>query len=721
MAKEEEKKPPQGMLLEAVFASEAIDSSGEIAKIDGMDITDLEEGLAEVNFEHKGGGSDAGSSGLDWVGRVVYAKKIFSEKDCSNERQLDFWRELELPYLYGIVRLYDAAGHAGAQALAAIIRDHNANKERQIWRWSVEGTTTSVSPDKKILKETIVRAIALTRRPCNKSAETRVIRDPQAPEGYETSPVKVEKDWLEGVLERSEHIHPERRTLSSTVLDYDPVMKAEDLQKTITAGSYNAAPSTLTGGAALQVEDPSLKLRRWSQMARKSLESWDGKADLKAHLKHELPEASSEFVDRFTDLVNKYQVGKKNSMLKAEPLLSPHETLVRKFENWTVSLNKAAADFKAEKEQAKAVVKPPMEIHFRGRRVRPGKATFQGKQVALLHGDEKHLYGVPMEKLHSFRAEDLLKLPRKAEQIGFTVDKYPAPVNVKPVVDAAVHGTHFNTTAKQNSLIHGLDLSKIGTAPKSASGYGVNEQHMNWHTGPKGKVVVKADAEENPFGQADREALFHNLAHNFFGLGEHVPTVAHFAHPHTGVSHVAIEQVKGEHPATDLTGNLKDPQQRQALIEAGNTGKLDKMAMMDAITGVGDRHEFNWMMDRSGKPMLIDHGSAFEQAQAPSDYWHKYHIARDGVDSSNWTYEPLHPSAKEWINGLDPAKLQAQMQKHGAPEDITGMIVDRLTNLKNALAVKPELSKFEADEIGGGHAIAPKSSLEERFPTKKVG
>ena len=43
-----------GMLIDGIFASEAIDSSGEILDVKGADITDFEDGKGVLNFEHRG-------------------------------------------------------------------------------------------------------------------------------------------------------------------------------------------------------------------------------------------------------------------------------------------------------------------------------------------------------------------------------------------------------------------------------------------------------------------------------------------------------------------------------------------------------------------------------------------------------------------------------------------------------------------------------------------
>src|ERR1051325_9606994 len=95
-----------GMIFDGVLGSEAIDSSGEVLSVKGADISDVEKGTLLLNWEHIP--EDKSSATL--VGKVISAKKIFSEADCDNERQRMYWREMQLPFIYGICRLYDGAG-----------------------------------------------------------------------------------------------------------------------------------------------------------------------------------------------------------------------------------------------------------------------------------------------------------------------------------------------------------------------------------------------------------------------------------------------------------------------------------------------------------------------------------------------------------------------------------------------------------------------------------
>ena len=90
----------KGTLIHGCAASENIDSAGEIVSIAGLDISSFENG-GPINYEHK---SDLPAQ---IVGRVIKAKKIFSEADCEDDLQLSFWNRCGVPFLYIIGQLLD--------------------------------------------------------------------------------------------------------------------------------------------------------------------------------------------------------------------------------------------------------------------------------------------------------------------------------------------------------------------------------------------------------------------------------------------------------------------------------------------------------------------------------------------------------------------------------------------------------------------------------------
>jgi GGDEF domain-containing protein len=306
-----------GMLIDGVLGSEAIDSSGEVLDVEGADISDVENGTLLLNWEHQPGEQGPGTL----VGKVIAAKKIYSASDCDNERQRKYWDDIQLPFIYGVMRLYDGAGHPEAQRIAAIIRDHVANDEMVVCRFSVEGSTLSKEGNR--LKESVIRRVAVTVKPCNRTANSGLIEDPNAPDGFEKTHAKEKtKDLLDLdlVAEKSEAEHPLFMRLGGTSeVACNPVVEEAGLTKAYTAGVASGAPGTLTGGAALgreeigRTKDKILALVR-EHGGRHTFSKDEFRAAL---VKMNLPEASDEFLDHFVNVAEDYHV-KRSQLSKKE-------------------------------------------------------------------------------------------------------------------------------------------------------------------------------------------------------------------------------------------------------------------------------------------------------------------------------------------------------------------------------------------------------------------
>jgi diguanylate cyclase (GGDEF)-like protein len=329
-----QKKPSTGMLVDGVFASEAIDSSGEIVSISGMDISTMEDGGGIINYEHKG--EDDGGFGKETVGKVVFVRKIFKESDCEDDRQHDYYKKLKgIPFLYGVARLFDGAGHEGARALAAAIRDHVANNEPILLRWSIEGTTTKKDGNK--IASSIAKRCALTWKPCNKTCDSGLVSDPNAPDGFsiqkaEAQFVDPEFAPLGAGFEMECNPCMDKKTeaslsLLSTAMKLKVLVKARRMEKATSAGNYDVAPSNLTGGAALQRESVST-IRNTAKAALRDY-GWEKpfrRSEFRSFAKAKLPEVSEEFLDHFADIAEAYSVKKTTGLAKKEPGEKPAKT-----------------------------------------------------------------------------------------------------------------------------------------------------------------------------------------------------------------------------------------------------------------------------------------------------------------------------------------------------------------------------------------------------------
>lgn len=340
-----------GMLIQGILGSQALDRSGEMLDVEGADVSDVKLGRVSLNWEHKSD-KDEGATAADVVGRIIYVKKIFKESDCENDQQLKFWESIRLPFIYGIGRLFDAAGHKGAQELAAIIRDCHVNNEPILVGFSVEGTKLEVVSGH--IKSSILRACAITIKPCNATSIMTLIADPNAPDGFEqeTSAVSDVKDDLEKLVAVEKAEIMRANLLSSTESSINPFLG--DLQddsvkksmktllkyklfKALTAGGMDTAPSTLTGHQALakEVVVTEDQKKKAIEIAKRHKGIFN-KAEFMQTLKSEMPEVSDEFVEHFTDIVADIKVKKDGKSFE----------LIIKMEALSVDLKKAAQDTK---------------------------------------------------------------------------------------------------------------------------------------------------------------------------------------------------------------------------------------------------------------------------------------------------------------------------------------------------------------------------------------
>lgn len=839
-----------GMLIDGIAASQAIDSSGEILDIEGCDISTLDtEGV--VNWEHRGEDAN-GHSSQDIVGKVVFAKKIFKRDDCKTDRQRKYWDLYEVSYIYIIARLYDAAGHAGAQGMAAQIRDHLANGEQPLVRFSIEGTTLKTSEDKKVLKESIARRVAATIKPCNRSAISGVLADPNAPEGFSKDP--------EGVLgalkvAKTENEHPRYRSLGGSVgVIGNPFLEAADIEqaesllkgwpkddkenlenakgflnepaaqdnileqgnnsfeevvpdktlgsasgkfayghregepfnqlkhnqaldqtvhlleqngdydanwmrygewdtqhknswlwlhdvkhtnafwdgidklstlnansqlfaagnpinKALTAGSYNGAPGSLVGGAALQVEDENLRKRRFA-VAKAALRDYDHvkHGDFKTYLKAEMPEASNEFIDVFTDAVDKFKVNKKSEFLGK----SEQQRLVTKLETLNIELRKTV------RSARERFANKQTSIKWQGNTIRPGKARHaptgddsEGfNDYAVIGWDNNNHHLVDSDKFESgnWTASDIKKVP--FTDPGMYIHIPATVINSANVTDSQLHGNYpqFNRNQKQKDLIHGINLS---SARNSDENSGASFETNYWADHPSGNEVFmkglndRHEAETmgteitRAFPNSKREVLFHNVANDFFGLGEHVPTTSLMQHPRSGGLYSVINGVPGFNHAEasygkggELTSENEDDYERLFNIQE-NTGKLDKMALMDLVMGNKDRHLGNWGFGTDNQMHLIDNGlildpsfkSYFDNRNNISypSYLRMFNDSKDqamGRTYGTSLKEPIHPEALKWLNTLDGNKLNQYLTEHGVPPNMIAGALFRLNKAK---------------------------------------
>lgn len=149
--------------IDMIAGSQLRDTQGEMLSVEGADISELEAGRGRFNDNH-------GKGFFNSIGRVTYAKKIFSEDDCDNDRQRYYWEKVKSPFIYVRGLLYDDEEHPNAHAAAAILRNiHKADCPLKL-KASVEGGVLSRGiKDEQLLARTKIHSVALTFTPANQN------------------------------------------------------------------------------------------------------------------------------------------------------------------------------------------------------------------------------------------------------------------------------------------------------------------------------------------------------------------------------------------------------------------------------------------------------------------------------------------------------------------------------------------------------------------------
>lgn len=163
-----------GTRIFGIAASENRDKSGELIKIRGVDDTNLHW----FNDEH----TEPTSMNL---GFVTSHKKIFTQADCDNSKQLKCWNTVRVPFIYVEGELFDNRDHPFAQAAASIIKFAAQNPEYKVpIGLSIEGgiierQNESGQPDKegKILAQTVASKATITVKPCNPNCAVFIEND----------------------------------------------------------------------------------------------------------------------------------------------------------------------------------------------------------------------------------------------------------------------------------------------------------------------------------------------------------------------------------------------------------------------------------------------------------------------------------------------------------------------------------------------------------------
>lgn len=194
--------------IDGIAASENIDSSGERIQIAGMDISTLAvDGV--FTYEHEAATGPKGEKITvkmpeQTVGKILKAKKIFSEKDCEDARETHFWQKCKTPYIYIMGELFDDYT-AAAQDLAGKFRydaDHMGQNERTVCNFSIEGAY--IAKDGIEVTRSVARKCTIAVLPCNKAARAEMVPSKENKKGSNDIGSLFKTEYLEIELFKTE-------------------------------------------------------------------------------------------------------------------------------------------------------------------------------------------------------------------------------------------------------------------------------------------------------------------------------------------------------------------------------------------------------------------------------------------------------------------------------------------------------------------------------------
>ena len=256
-------KSNKNLKLEGVFTAEVPDTTGEVLKVSGASIENLVGGW--VNVEHinppdmeKSDIPDDFKGFTSVIGIITDAHKIFSNSDCRTEKELEAWKKIKKPLIYGHLELFTdpAASHPNSLAAAAIakaLHNHSTGKKLGL---SVEGATLKRNGNE--LTATVLRQLAMTLKPANRAAyadiseanSNNLIQKSEYSRKY-----KGEGEPLYKSVDMS--------YISVVKTDYGIAAALQKLNKALTAGSPTGAPGSLTQGDTLQSSSHLRKLAKF--------------------------------------------------------------------------------------------------------------------------------------------------------------------------------------------------------------------------------------------------------------------------------------------------------------------------------------------------------------------------------------------------------------------------------------------------------------------------
>ena len=241
--------------------------------------------------------------------------------------------------------------------------------------------------------------------------------------------------------------------------------------------------------------------------------------------------------------------------------------------------------------------------------------------------------------------------------------------------------------AEQKKLVNGVNLTQVQpsgegwTGDWAVSGFGNNSKKQKVYVkGAMPEDIVESESmgdEYNDLTTAQREGLYHNLAH-LVGMGQYVPTTS--VVNDNGYHYSVMKLIPKAHHFEDATR-----QDHETMRKLRDNGEIDKLAIMNTLFGNTDRHGGNYMLSPEGLHM-IDHGLTFDWHGAsgrtinhPKYHNHAYGLDHEDGEDYKAKDEPVHEAAVKWLMSLDPKQLKSYFKTHAkVPSHISEPLVHAL-------------------------------------------
>ncbi len=222
--------------IHGIASCSAIDTSGEVVDIKGIDISSLPR-TGVINWEHKA------DTPAQLVGKITKAKKIFDQKDCSDEHERHFWNKVRLPFVYIVAELLDDYTDSARECAGQMRYSKDHPEQMAILGFSVEGSEIpGTRVNKMLITRSIARKVTLTASPANKACVAEILEN-QKPQ--------IRDDFEE--IFKSEQNAIEMFKTEKGVKIYEEFLAKKEAQGPSTGGRPPKAPGSEYGGQGVKV------------------------------------------------------------------------------------------------------------------------------------------------------------------------------------------------------------------------------------------------------------------------------------------------------------------------------------------------------------------------------------------------------------------------------------------------------------------------------------